>query len=224
MVKANMFSGISLILTVALVLLTSSGCKNNVSYKNDPRSGIQYSSWQLAKGTSGQPITTISIYRNNPDTIYALGNEVLRSKNGGFDWEPIVSSSTQIGDLVVDPYNNDHLYYASIIPDPWNMTDSPMYDLVISINGGKEWNTLEKEVIYPPVIQPEIRLDPMNSDTVYVYTALGYILRSSDKGQSWNSLSRPHGVSGKLSSLVIAPSNDHVIYLGYTSGIYKSTD
>ncbi len=104
------------------------------------------------------------------------------------------------------------------------MTDSPMYDLVISINGGKEWNTLEKEVIYPPVIQPEIRLDPMNSDTVYVYTALGYILRSSDKGQSWNSLSRPHGVSGKLSSLVIAPSNDHVIYLGYTSGIYKSTD
>ena len=51
--------------------------------------------WQLADGTSGNPIAAISIYQSNPDTIYASGlghqsgpGSFLSTDNGVY-WDTI---------------------------------------------------------------------------------------------------------------------------------------
>ena len=79
--KAKLFSVKFSMLAIVLVLLTGAGCTDNIS---------EVPAWQLANGTAGQSIVAISIYRNNPDTVYALGvRGVLRSSDSGHTWNVI---------------------------------------------------------------------------------------------------------------------------------------
>jgi len=208
-----MFSVKLSIFAVTLILMTGAGCSDNIA---------EIPGWQLADGTAGQSIVAISIYRNNPDTVYALGvRELLRSTDGGHTWNYINNFSAAFGAISVDPENSDILYAS--VADPTKLMaiwpDYNLNDIVKLTNGGKGSKIL---FIGKKGHAPVVQFDPVHPQTVYAGVSPGTIMRSDDSGQTWDSIPRPG--PGELFSLAINPSNDHIIYAGYTSGIYKSTD
>ncbi|MCL5267855.1 MAG: T9SS type A sorting domain-containing protein [Bacteroidetes bacterium] len=67
----------------------------------------------------------------------------------------------------------------------------------------------------------------MHNRIVYVGVGPGLIERSTDGGDTWDTIPEPPAAGQQgvlLASLAIAPSNDSILYAGYTTGIYKSTD
>ncbi len=182
--------------------------------------------WQLAPETAGDPIAAISIYKSDPDTIYALGAEqelFFLSTDNGANWDSIKAQAslgfgTDIGALQVDPYNSN-LLYASILGH-----DIESNDIVMSTDGGLNWKTLFIGRIDPAAV---IEIDPVDNKTVYVGVGPSFIYRTTDQGVTWDTIGAqppPAHFLFPLTSLAIAPSNDSVLYAGYTVGIYKSTD
>lgn len=98
--------------------------------------------------------------------------------------------------------------------------------------GFDDWNSLGCE---------SLATDPVNPDRVYIAagtytndwtTQNGKILRSSDRGKTWQSTTLPIKLGGNMPGrsmgerLVIDPNNNNILYLGTRSGngLWKSTD
>jgi len=180
--------------------------------------------WQVANGTSGNPIAAISIYQSDPDTIFALGagyqygTGLFRSTDGGSSWDSIGDRGTDIGALKVDQFNSK-LLYASVFG-----YDLESNNIEISTDGGLTW-----EVVYIGRVDPApvVEIDPIDNKTVYVGVGPSFIYRTTDQGESWDTLGAQPPAAyylWPLTSFVIAPSNDSILYAGYTTGIFKSTD
>lgn len=176
--------------------------------------------WQLADGTLGNPVAAISIYRSDPDTMFALGAGfqfgpgLLRSTDGGNHWDSITVLGSDIGAVEVDP-NNSKLLYISVFG-----ADLESNDVYMSWDGGSTW----KQLFYgrgSPA--PVIEIDPADNKIVYVGVGPSFIYRTTDQGETWDTIPK-HPEAYALTSLAIAPSNDSIIYAGYTTGIFKSID
>lgn len=113
----------------------------------------------------------------------------------------------------------------------WDTTNNkwiPLTDWV----GFDDWNSLGCE---------SLATDPVDPDRVYIAagtytndwtTQNGKILRSSDRGKTWQSTTLPIKLGGNMPGrsmgerLVIDPNNNNILYLGTRSGngLWKSTD
>lgn len=184
--------------------------------------------WQIANGTAGDPIAAVTIFRSNPDTVYALGAgyqlgpAFLRSTDSGNKWDSVAISGTpffgtDIGALQVDPYDS-RLLYASVFGQ-----DMESNDIDLSTDGGFTWKVLFIGHVSPA---PVIEIDPITNTTVYVAVGPGNIRRSTNQGQTWDTIPEPEAAytGAELTSLAVAPSNDSILYVGYTTGIFKSAD
>lgn len=183
--------------------------------------------WQLAPETAGDPIAAITVYQSDPDTVFALGAGfqlgpgLFRNTDGGVHWDTINAQAprsfgSDVGALKVDPYDSKILY-ASVFG-----YDIESNNIEISTDGGLTWKVLFYGRKSPA---PVIEIDPRDNKTVYVGVGPGFIRRFKDRGQTWDKLAaEPPAVGAELTSLAIAPTNDSILYAGYTIGIYKSTD
>jgi photosystem II stability/assembly factor-like uncharacterized protein len=173
--------------------------------------------WQLSNGSSGNSIAAIDIYRSHPEIIYAIGESgMLKSTDCGNNWDSLNFLNTDIGALKIDPYNYK-IFYASVFG-----LDLESNDIVISKDGGLTWEHRFTGRISPA---PVVEIDPLDHNTVYVGVGPVFIYRTTDQGLSWNPLPVPDNFYlGGLTSLAISNSNDSILYVGYTSGIFKSTD
>ncbi len=64
--------------------------------------------------------------------------------------------------------------------------------------------------------------DPSNTNTLYVGMKTMY--KSTNQGTSWSSLTSPPNTSADVREFAIAPSNNQVIYVLKTTGIYKTSN
>ncbi len=125
---------------------------------------------------------------------------------------------TDIGALKVDPYNSK-LLYASVFG---HVIESN--DVIMSTDCGVTWKLLFIGRVSPA---PVIEIDPVDNKTVYVGVGPSFIYRTSNQGQTWDTLGSQPPASYylfPLTSFVITPYNDSILYAGYTTGIFKSTD
>jgi len=177
----------------------------------------QTTPWHLDSATQTVRPVSIAVYPPDPDTIYVLCDSIIRSTDRGVTWETIqgLAWGTDGGDLEIDPTNSKILYLSKISHVRLNSHEHWM-----STDGGYNWTWLIVDVGGRAV--STIRIDPDDPKTVYVGFGPAGFLRTTNSGQSWDTLITPDFFP---SSLAIAPSNDSILYSSYLSGsAYKSTD
>ncbi|MCH7770928.1 MAG: hypothetical protein IIA49_07915 [Bacteroidetes bacterium] len=201
--KILLFSSFSLILLIYLFAAEN-------TFAQQPQ-------WRLASGTEGVFVSDIDIYDSNPDTLYATGQQFLISIDKGEHWDSISVVSFYTA-LEIDPFDSKRIYLNNgILP-----TDGT--ELLMSTDGGISWESLFVG-FGKPQDYPIVEIDPGDINTVYVDITPNRFYRSSDHGNTWDSIPSPD-VYGGLSSLAISPSSNNILYAGYTwpIEIYKSTD
>ena len=182
----------------------------------------QQPKWRLAKGTEGINITGVDIFYNQPDSLYAMGQSgdgvLLLSTDCGENWDNIAGAPIH-GVFKIDPFNSKRIYL--------NHDVLPFYgnEILISTDGGLNWISLFYGIGHPPLVAaPIIEIDPVDLITAYVSLNYHNILRSIDHGNSWDSIPSPNG--NALSSFVIAPSNNNIIYAAFSqpTQVFKSNN
>jgi photosystem II stability/assembly factor-like uncharacterized protein len=90
-------------------------------------------SWQRVFSTSGAGITEVAVSPAAPQTVYAGGNAVHRSTDGGANWKKVLdrpASSDFLTDVIVDPDR------AGVVVVVFS------HDVFISENSGDSWRSL----------------------------------------------------------------------------------
>ncbi len=184
----------------------------------------QTSQWQLADGTEGIFINDIEFYESDRDTLYAVSRHaLLMSTDRGTSWDSIsISNYGWYPKIGIDPFDSRRILLSYEYQAPLGIGTA----VLKSEDGGVTWDTLflyYADFIIPDL--PTIEVDPGDLNTVYIVVTQNTFYRSSDFGNSWDSIPSPANVYG-LISLAIAPSNNDIIYAGYSNPleIYKSTD
>jgi photosystem II stability/assembly factor-like uncharacterized protein len=174
----------------------------------------------LSSGPGGGPplvfISALVVDPLTPSTLYvasgggAAGNALLKSLDGGANWNVINAGPFYGSLLVIDPSNPSTLYAIRFGSGLSKSTD-----------GGATWRATG---FTDAVIA--FAVDPGNSNNLYLSTVGPLssdqaIYQSTDGGQSWNAVDMIIPVVG---SLVFSPDSS-TIYAGTQSGgVFKSTD
>jgi PKD repeat protein/photosystem II stability/assembly factor-like uncharacterized protein len=153
--------------------------------------------------------------------FYRLSNSVTNSgiimggtqDNGSFmlkngTWTHVTGGDGM--ECIVD-YSNANIMYSS----------SQYGNLYKSTNGGASFSGITGSIGDQGAWVTPYTLDPVNPNTIY----LGYhdIYKSTNGGNTWNTISS-FSAGGDLKSLVVAPSNNNVIYAASDNIIYKTTN
>ncbi|NCQ17809.1 MAG: T9SS type A sorting domain-containing protein [Ignavibacteria bacterium] len=155
---------------------------------------------------------SLAFSSSNPTVMYTTGREgIHKSTNGGKSWKYIGGGAAE-NFITVDPTNPDIVYVAQmpILTTFW---------LWRTMDGGKTW---EKKLTSLARFD-FIAIDPINPSIIYsVYTDVSKstIVKSYDKGETWEDLNTPI----KPSDMIISKSNNSVIYIGSGEGVYKTID
>ena len=184
-------------------------------------------SWQqLAVKETGVSITSLNILSlaidpNNPAILYLGGREngIYRSCSWGSHWykledgNGVLSSRANVYDIAIDPKNSQRLYAATY--------QDKKGRLFRSQDGGDSW-----EEVY--VVSEEeyavfaVAVDNFDPSVVYMGTAQGGFLKSTDYGKSWELI---RWFDDVISDIVVNPQDTKVVYLStFEEGIYKTTD
>jgi photosystem II stability/assembly factor-like uncharacterized protein len=194
----------SIFLAILLLLLTGSL----------PAQQLQ---WRRANGTEGIHINDIAVYPGNPDTLYAIGSEeFLFSTDRGENWQ-IIPNAPEGGAsaaLKVDPFDSRRIYASHYY------TFQGGNGVSISTDGGLNWQLLFSGTFIQAAV---VEIDPLDHRIIYAGQGPSNIRKSSDHGQTWDLLSTDSTMFG-FNDLAIAPTDPQVLYAGYYSGIFKSSD
>lgn len=152
---------------------------------------------------------------SRPATMYArTWRGVFRSIDGGASWEPTNPGPAGIGalgNLVVDPYDPDTVYAASM-------------GLLKTTDGGESWTRYEDGLPYLSEVWSML-LDPTNPATVYAvassFTQGTSLVKSLDGGRSWTTLA---GAPSSVSVLAFDPRDSRRLYAAAFDGAWKSSD
>lgn len=175
--------------------------------------------WQIADGTEGMDIFDIEFYESNRDTLYATSiYALLISTDMGVSWD---SASYSAGGAVIeiDPFDSQRLFFShGLLP-----TDGT--EVLMTTDGCENWESLFMGFAQLPDL-PIIETDPGDLNTIYINVTPSNYYRSSDHGNTWDSIPSPDLYLEGLTSFAISPSNSDIIYVAYFSppSIYKSTD
>ncbi|MDM8548006.1 hypothetical protein QUF61_16075 [Candidatus Venteria ishoeyi] len=165
-------------------------------------------------------ISTLAQHPAFKDVLYAgtLGTGVYRSVNGGFSWQAINADlpGQQVRSLRIDPFAHDTLYLA--------LADTGQNDggVFVSHDRGDSWSALTT-TLAADVSVYSLQVDPFSANTLYIGSTQGELLKTSDAGASWVSLSQ--GLTGNnVQGLTFDPGNLMQLYVLSDSGLFSSND
>lgn len=212
--------------------------------------------WRLSQLSTLHYPMRIKYSLQNPNKLYATswhtGGPFAISSDGGVNWEEIDQrvffdaigsgkslynslpgepGSIHIHGLAVDP-TNDKIAYAGSVEDAFNPNNFPLKGAHIfkSTDGGKTW--AESDEGFPhdqPTAVHDVKIDPQNSQVVYVSTTedeakVGVgIYKSEDAGKSWRAVNSGLG-NLSVPTIVISPQNSTMLVAATDGGLYKTTD
>lgn len=176
---------------------------------NLPTSKQLWDSWQSKQNLAGKDPNPVADW----NTVGPVDVGVFSGRLPG---------TGRINAIAVDP-NNPDIWYAG----------APAGGIWKSTNAGGSWNNLFDD--FPQIGISGIAIDPNNSNTIYITTgdddaadsySIG-VFKSTDGGQSWNETGlNPSNTNENslMNEVVIDPTNSNIIWVGTSSGLYKSTD
>lgn len=135
-------------------------------------------------------------------------------------WEFLGLAGEQITSIAFHPTDPNTMYVAT----DWDFSSGKLGVLYKSKDCGKSWDTL----LLAAGMILDITIDPVNPQ--FIYASPYDLLKSTDGGKSWQSVSEgiQIDVDTRVLAFAIEPWNTNVIYAGtggFMSGnLYKSTD
>lgn len=156
-------------------------------------------------------VTKIKIHPQDHKYVYLASSNagLWYSTNAGKSWQQIFSSGN-IFDFDLDPFNNG-VVYASL--------GNKVYK---TINLGENWEPIYSESRSQVLIN-NLVVDPQNNLVVYLGTSAGELIRTTDGGESWQTITTID--KAKIKKILINPKNNNLIYLAAEKkGIFKSRD
>jgi photosystem II stability/assembly factor-like uncharacterized protein len=162
-------------------------------------------------------VPEVAVSPSAPNKVFAgtRGDGVWLSEDFGATWSKPCYGKRGPGKvrcLTIDPRDPDTLYAGA----------EPI-DVFISRDGAKSWNRLDsvwnipwvKTIDYPvAVVEPHVRditIDPKDRKTMYVALQVGYMLKTTDGGDSWELLNE--GLDADVHTIVLHPENTKQIFI-----------
>jgi photosystem II stability/assembly factor-like uncharacterized protein len=195
--------------------------------------------WSEPSGIAGC-MGAFAINPDDPDIVYGGSYDcsrgtVLRSEDGGLNFEPVFTPTFIISDC---SGGGENIFDIAIAPSMTGTvyaagTDQPNWEgeqavVVRSLDDGASWTVVFTQPAWSHI--EVVTVDPTDADVVYLgaeacdqFGCGGTIYRSTDGGDSW----QPTLVtSDTIGSIVVDYQKPHVVYAA-TRGpydVYKSTD
>lgn len=180
-----------------------------------PQSALQVSVSGAAFLNSGLTASMVGAVAGSTDgtlLIASTPNGIVRSTDQGATWTAAANALPLCAALAVDPVNPSIAYALSL-------NSNSLYK---STNGGVNWQSTGTSFPSAATIS-RIAINPQTDTTLYLW-ANSQVYRSTDAGQSWQTLPIPNAVNGfTASAFALAPSQPNVIYAGGSS-IFRSSD
>lgn len=166
--------------------------------------------------------SSIQVSPANGKLLYAMGQRLIRSTDGGLTWHQLIAPEGPI--TLVKPHpKNGKIVYAAI-----------GNSFFISRDQGTSWEELGHSVFDGSLLDLEI--DPNNLNTIYGarygYSFMRFhgtpaILRSTDGGKTWSTILEPDCCDTSESSTAqveLEPRNPNVLYAAFDQHFFFSTD
>jgi photosystem II stability/assembly factor-like uncharacterized protein len=156
--------------------------------------------WQSYKEIdgNGEPgdVTGIEFSYQNPDLGLLMAKSgIFSTTNRGRSWNFLVD---------IDPTNSEK--HSVLTVDPGN--DNNWY-----IGAGQHWMIKDTHFNKDGLVY--------SSDGNY---SQGFILKSTDKGQSWTKVTSIFPADSDFSKIIVDPRNSNIVYASNQHGLYKSED
>ena len=192
----------------------------------------------------------ILVSPHNPKRLYFASYRVWKSENRGDDWEPISGDLTRNEDRLTLPIMGrkqswDNAWDVGAMSNYNTITslaESPVQEgllyagtddgfIQVSENGGESWRKIPVTALglAPRTFVNDIKADLFDANTVYV--ALDnhkegdfnpYLFKSTDKGQSWQSISGNIPDRTLVWRMVQDPVKKNLLFAATEFGIYTS--
>ena len=172
----------------------------------------------------------------------SIGNGVYKSTDAGKTWKNMgLSNGQQIGNIIIDP-NNENRIFVAVLGHPYGPnTERGVYR---SVDGGTNWERVLYKDENTGAVQ--VSFDPNNANILYADLWAGRqgpwengawngpesgLFKSTDGGTTWKKLTKglptPAQDLGRI-GFCIAPTNSNRLYAtvdaGDYGGIYRSDD
>ncbi|GAF95037.1 unnamed protein product, partial [marine sediment metagenome] len=220
---------LNLLILIMVIAIIVSGC--SISFKTEDNGindgGVYVTinkgdNWQqkvLIPTTTGRPksINTLSanvlaMDPNDSGAIYfgSVDNGLFYTYNGAKEWFIAKNlDKITINDVVIDS-SSKCIIYAAIGNRVYKSTDC-----------NRSWSQVYYDNDVNTIIN-SIVIDHYNSANVYIGTSRGEIIKSSNRGVSWQTLGR---FKGDVEKIIISPHDSRLIFVATSKkGIYRSND
>ena len=175
-------------------------------------------SWKAEHhGLKDWSVPEVAVSPSTPNRVFAgtRGDGVWLSEDFGATWKKPGYGKRGPGKvrcLTIDPIDSNTLYAGT----------EPI-DVFISRDAAKSWNRLDsvwnipwvETVVYPvAAVEPHVRditIDPKNPKTMYVALQVGYMLKTTDGGASWELLNKE--LDADVHTIVLHPQETQKIYI-----------
>ena len=193
-----------------------------VSYLGNPdtiyRRNDEAGNWvQVASVPNASDICQIAVSPSDPDLVFAAGNGLYRSTDGGQSWSRV---NVQLGGQIPSPNG----LCREVAFDPTN--PSVVY---ANLAGGVARSTDGGVTFSAPVDVFEgeatggIAVDPANPSRVFTTTDAGIFL-STDSGATWSPDNTGVDYPGFIQSVASDPDNPNIAYAGTIGGFWRTSD
>ncbi len=191
------------------------GCDGGI-YKTT-NGGTSYT--DLTNGMVISQIYRISVSQTSAsEVLNGLQDNGSKLYNAGF-WSDVTGGDGT--ECIIDYSNSNYMYAAYVQGTIYRSTNggSDNFPTTISVNipAGQPAGKSPTGAWVTPYI-----IDPNNTSTLYA----GYdkVWKTTDRGNTWTSISQQLSPTVKLRSLAIAPSNSSDLYTADQSNMWKTTD
>jgi len=180
-------------------------------------------SWGGSAPGGAVALTPIIFHPTSANVVYSLTGkfynppvQLYQSQDTGGTWRALTGDLGRAFDVAVAPSNASYIY---VLLDGKIST---------SADGGGTWQ--ERQVPSGPTSGLTIAVSPRNPTKIYVHQGYGSILKSSDAGLTWISISSGLGPGGGASSyspnykVVVDPLLENTLYASNGTYVYFSTN
>jgi photosystem II stability/assembly factor-like uncharacterized protein len=164
-----------------------------------------------AKSFSGLDVSVLAMDPTDSKAVYfgSIGNGLYYTYNSGETWQVASGlGNFTINSIAVDPNDKCNIYLAI------------SNKIFRSNDCNRTWAQIYIDA--PKTTVDAIEIDHYNSSVIYVSISRGDLIKSEDKGVTWQTV---HRLKDKIIKIVIDPNDSRIIYLvTKKTGAYYSRD
>lgn len=164
---------------------------------------------------SGVDILSLVINPYDANTAYAgaRGAGILKTEDGGRNWQYLPFQSEKVYGLDTDPIDGKIIYASGVWQKRGKIFKSP--------DGGKTWQEIYTSPSAGPLIIA-LQVDKKNPGNIYASTSDNQVIKTTDGGGSWKNI---FAASGPVTKIAIDKFNNNLIYFAVRGkGVFRSAD